>query len=915
MRGRIARTRGWVAASALAVSTSLASAAPALAADPAPYGQNDAGGFRNVLPPGENGTDNAVQLAAFEATGALPPHWDDQQPLYDGLLYASAQPGFDMAAVDRYFKDATFGVKPGDVASTEMPKAGVSIVRDSSYDVPHIYGGTAEDVAWGAGYAGAEDRLFLMDILRHTGEAELSSFVGGSPANRAMDHAQWQLAPYTPAELQQQVDDAGKFYGARGQQLQRLLAAYVAGINAYISATRTNPTLLPAEYAALGKLPQTWTEGDVIATASLIGGIFGKGGGSELASARLEQSFVKRFGKRHGKRAWRDFREANDPEAPTTITGKRFPYETTSAFAKRGLAMPDRGSVTGAPVAPPVSKRAVATAARTSASTSTGGYDFGAIGYWLMKALEAPPHASNWELVAARASATGHPIGVLGPQVGYFVPQILMEEDLHGPGYDARGATFPGVNLFVLLGHGTDYAWSATTATSDNVDTFAEVLCKDNFHYRYKGHCLPMQKLVRTNSWSPNAVDMTPAGSETLTAYRTVHGIVFARGRVHGRKVAFVSARSTYFHEADSALFFQALNDPTFMRRGYHSFDKAAKYMNFAFNWSYIDSKHTDYQLTGWYPQRARGTSPDFPILGTGRYDWKGYDPKTHLAAWLPQRSHPHVLDQRYLVSWNNKQAPGWAAADDQYGYGPIYRQQLIADRIRADLRGGKVTLPQLVQSMEEPATEDIRAVKVLPIIERAIGHPHPKKLRAALAELNSWRRSGSHRRDLNKDGTYEHDSAVELMDAWWPRLLAAEFRHALGGKLYGGLRRLSAQGVVGFSAPTAPDFAQGWYGYVSKDLRDLFGPRPRGRYSRVYCGGGSRAKCRAALRRSLARALRVKPQAIYGFGDCANDPTPRCFDLNRSTIASAISEPATMPFQNRPTFQQAVSVERQVTP
>ena len=28
-------------------------------------------------------------------------------------------------------------------------------------------------------------------------------------------------------------------------------------------------------------------------------------------------------------------------------------------------------------------------------------------------------------------------------------------------------------------------------------------------------------------------------------------------------------------------------------------------------------------------PQRAPGTSPDFPILGTGEYDWKGYDPQT----------------------------------------------------------------------------------------------------------------------------------------------------------------------------------------------------------------------------------------------------------------------------------------------
>src|SRR3954464_3620777 len=125
-----------------------------------------------------------------------------------------------------------------------------------------------------------------------------------------------------------------------------------------------------------------------------------------------------------------------------------------------------------------------------------------------------------------------------------------MKEDLHGPGFDARGATFPGVNLYVQLGHGRDYAWSATTANSDNIDTFAERLCQDELHYLWRGRCLPMERLLRTNSWKPNALDSTPPGSETLTAYRAVHGIVFARGRVHGRRVAFTSARSTYFHEA-----------------------------------------------------------------------------------------------------------------------------------------------------------------------------------------------------------------------------------------------------------------------------------------------------------------------------------------------------------------------------
>jgi acyl-homoserine lactone acylase PvdQ len=901
------RTRGHIAALA-AVISSLCAATPALADDPAPYGQNDAGGFRNVLPIGENGTDNAAQLAAFELDSSnLPPHWADQQSLYEGLMYASAKPSFGMSDVEQYYKDATFGVQSGHVESTTTPKAGVTIVRDDQFGIPHVYGVTRADTMFGAGYANAQDRLFLMDVLRHTGRAELSSFIGG--ANTAMDHAQWAAAPYTDADLQEQYDNAPETAEQQGLPrsvgvaLQEDVTAYVAGINGYIDDALANPTLLPAEYAALGKLPTHWDVTDVIAEASLIGGIFGRGGGSELRSAELEQAFVKRFGKRAGQRAWKDFRSKNDPEAPTTVIGKRFPYETTSAFAKRGLAMPDPGSVVPAPVA----KGSVAGPA--TASTPN---DLGHVGAWLARALRRPLHASNWELVSARQSKTGHPIGVLGPQVGYYQPQILMEEDLHGPGIDARGATFPGVGLYVLLGHGRDYAWSATTATSDLVDTFAEVLCQDDFHYLYKGDCLPMEKLERTNSWTPNAVDMTPPGSETLTAYRTVHGIVFARGKVHGKEVAFTSARSTYFHEADSALFFRDLNDPEFMADGPKAFDKAAKVMNFAFNWSYIDNKHTDYQLTGWYPQRAPGTSPDFPILGTGQYDWKGLDPKTHEADWLPQSKHPHVTDQSYLVSWNNKQAPGWAAADDIYNFGSIHRQQLIADRVRRGIRGSrKMTLPQLVQAMEEPATEDIRTVKLLPTLLRAVGKPSNPKLRAAIAELRQWRKAGGHRRDLDKDGVDEFTPAITLMDAWWPKLVAAEFQPALGKKLFEqtqGMNPIISVDVLG--GPFAPPFFGDWYGNVSKDLRAVFGGKVRGAYSRAYCGNGSRSRCRAALQRSLLAATKVTATNLYGHGDCASDPSPACWDQNRAVHTSAISTPE-MIFQNRPTFQQAVAVTK----
>jgi acyl-homoserine lactone acylase PvdQ len=895
---------------ALAASMCLAVAGGASAAV-APYGANDAGGFRNVLPPGENGLDNAAELGLFQASDARPRHFADQQPLYENLLYAS--PGLTAPLIPRFFKDATFGVKAGDVESTISPRPGLTIVRDKGYGVPHIYGNTRDDVMFGTGYAGAQDRLFLMDVLRHTGRAQLAAFAGGSASNRKMDHDQWGIAPYTEADLQSQIDGAERLYGARGLRLKQDLASYVAGINAYINQTRTDATKLPGEYAAFGKLPEPWKGTDVIATASLIGGIFGKGGGDEVQNAQVEQAMEKRFGRRRGRKAWRDFRAKNDPEAPVTVK-KRFRYERRSAFAKRGLAMPDPGSVRKTPV----------TSAVASSSARAGGR-FSNLGAQLHRAFKSA-HASNWELVSKRESATGHPIGVLGPQVGYFLPEILMEEDLHGPGIDARGATFPGVNLYVQLGHGRDYAWSATTATSDNVDTFAEVLCRDDFHYLWHGRCLAMQKLQRRNSWSPSAGDTTAAGSEILTAYRTVHGIVYARGTVKGKKVAFTSARTTYFHEADSALGFVDLNDPNAVHDP-SSFQRAAGKINFAFNWSYIDADHIAYYLSGWYPSKAKRVSPDFPVLGTGRYDWRGFNPTDHTMNVLPFRAHPNAIDPPYLVSWNNKQAPKFSAADDIFAYGSVHRSQLIEGFVKHFLRGNrKIRIAELVQSMEEPATQDLRAVRVLPVILRVIGQPPDKASRDALGLLRDWGARGGHRRDLNRDGHYDDNAAVTLMDAWWPKLVEAEFKPVLGDAAFAAVRRREPLSDPIGGEPEPPAFFDGWWGYVRKDLRSVLHPRKkrkhrrrrarrrdpvRGRYSRVYCGGGSRSRCQAALRQSLLAAMKVPAARLYGNNeDCRSKPEAACFDMNRFTVASGVTVPD-FPFQNRPTFQQVVQVAR----
>ena len=418
-----------------------------------------------------------------------------------------------------------------------------------------------------------------------------------------------------------------------------------------------------------------------------------------------------------------------------------------------------------------------------------------------------------------------------------------MEEDLHGPGIDARGAAFAGVNLYVELGHGRDYAWSATTATSDNVDTFAEVLCRDKFHYVYRGKCRPMEKLVRTESWTPNAIDPTDAGPQTLTAYRTVHGIVFARGKVHGRKVAFVHQRSTYFHEADSVIGFAQLNEPGFITGPPGSRRRSP---------TSTSSSTGATSTPNTSPTRCRGrcrsarraprptSRSSAPASTTGRASSR----RRQTADYLPFAKHPQAVDPPFLVSWNNKQAPGWAAADDQYDYGPLHRAQMIADKVRAGTKGKKQD-DDLPAGPGDGGTGDRGPARLPAAADDLQGDRQAEvpALRKALATLRAWHEAGAHRRDLNRDGVDEETPAIELMDAWWPKLVAARVQAGPGEQ---GLR--TAGGDDRDRRPhrrlaDAPDFFDGWWGYVSKDLRDLFGPQPKAPYSRIYCGEGSKQR------------------------------------------------------------------------
>jgi acyl-homoserine lactone acylase PvdQ len=899
----------------------------------------------NILPPGSNGNVDTAQLAQLfldtgdkTATSTEPAHYADQLEMYDALNTVApySLSGGDLT---KYYKDSALGA-PAHPASVETPKAGVTIARDDM-GVPHILGTTDDDVAYGAGYAGIEDRMFLTDVLRHTGEAQMASFLGPSDADIAMDQAQLQLAPYTRAEANAQLTAIEHRYGAEGKTFVERLDAFVQGMNDAQTALcplafDANVTGLapgdngagfgpncPAEYAALQKAPSAYQPSDIVYIASLVGGIFGKGGGGEYQGALFYEALKAKLGAKRAKAAYADLREKNDPEAFTTASTP-FPYLTGAlAPGRPGVAMPVPGAKTApGSGAPATASEPVAFSAPPAPGTSAYQQWQSTVGRLStplgpIDLMRHPKDESNALLVDARHSADGHPVVVFGPQTGYYTPQLLTEVDLEGPHIAARGVSFAGTQAIVELGHGKDYAWSATSADADNVDTVMERLCNpdhskptvDSDHYiddaSGTARCVPINTYTHDEGVAlPTAGGGTTPETLSFTVMRTRHGVVQFRTLAKAGKatvpVAVVSERSTYNHELDSAVGFMRMNDPTYVHDA-HDFERAFNAVDYTFNWFYADSRDIAYKVSGLLPVRSTKVEPDFPRWGNARYDWKG---------WLAPSGHPHQINppSGFLSSWNNKQAPRFGTADDQWGQSGVHRVNLLVERIKRlfHQEGDGVTPAGLVGAMIDAATVDLRAEKLLPLALKVVGRDRQDA--AAVKLLRGWLRDGAHRVDRARTGHYKDQAAIALFDTWWDDK----------GKDDGGLAQDTMRHVLGNLVNTLPQRIddhprQGlgsswdsvaWYGYVSKVLRQVLGMHVSGPFSQHYCG--SLSVCRTTLRASLHTAVQraLSAQGVSSVDQLTYDKA----EDDIAPVTAGVVGTRNLDWQNRPTFQQVIN-------
>ena len=250
--------------------------------------------------------------------------------------------------------------------------------------------------------------------------------------------------------------------------------------------------------------------------------------------------------------------------------GKSFPYQTLPKPSKatlKTIALPDRGSVQL--VNPIVGGAAPRRRVRAARGSATGPRP--APRHLIAAACRSRARCPTRSWSARRTARAVIRSMVAGPQVAYFSPEILMEEDIHGPGVDAEGAAFPGVNLYVELGQGATTRGrppppARTSSTRSRCRSAIPAAARSHLQLgllpAQRADACRWRRSPASSSWTPNAGRPTPPGSVTFQTLRTAYGLVIARARIPGGRSSTRNLRSTYMHELDSALGFSLLNDP-----------------------------------------------------------------------------------------------------------------------------------------------------------------------------------------------------------------------------------------------------------------------------------------------------------------------------------------------------------------
>ena len=549
--------------------------------------------------------------------------------------------------------------------------APVTVVRDVM-GVPHIYASDFKDAWFALGFVHAQDRLWQMDTQYRAAAGRLSEILG--PSMVSTDEF------FRTIGLERIAVNAAAARERAGGLDAAVINAYVAGVNAYISSL--DPPDYPIEFKLLGYAPEPWnatmtlTEGALIAWG-LMGNFYD-----------LEYNLlVEKFGAAEAAQLFPDYPAAAQyPIQPAAVTPSGAsllsPAAAEDILRKAALADP-----------------------------------------WI-------PHfegagSNNWA-VAGNRTATGFPLLDADPHLQFQLPAIWYEAEMHTPpftfggvsypGFNLRGATFPGIPAF-FFGTNGHIAWGETNTGADVNDFFVEHLSPNGTEYEYGGQWYPLTVYNEP-------IRVKGGGVVDFKVNATDHGPILTED---GQTVSMQSTIVYFGQELEAML-------GNNLAQNSDQFNASSQHWRVpAQNFIYADDNgphgNIGIRSTGLFPIRAN-YSGRLPVDGSNAsYAWTGF---------VPFADEPHSWDPPSGYVWSNNQVPyppGYAYASSLGSlFDPGYRARRIHELLAGD---SNVT----VADMESFQLDilDTAAQSLVPYLLRAVTHPADGVESLALALLRPW--------------------------------------------------------------------------------------------------------------------------------------------------------------------------------
>lgn len=648
----------------------------------------------------------------------------------------------------------------------QPPRCGyIFIIRDN-YGVPHVFSPTKEGLAYGAGYAMAQDRLWQADVFRRAAFGRLAEI---GLATVEQDYATRALG-YSWEELGDMFENWSPIKPQA--RLKQMALAFVDGINRYITEATSalnkgDPSLMPIEYLAYGLTPEPWAIEDSMSIISMMAWRFGGTGGNELQYATALQALQALHGTELGWQIFNDHFPQNDPGAEVTIPSDE------DAFA----VGPSVGYENNPDL--PIN---FANVYRQYEETQTAQAQ-------LLESLGLPTKfGSNAWLISPKLSETGNSLQVGGPQMGHSIPQIVLEIGLHGAGINAVGMMMPMFPT-ILIGVSELGAWTSTTGVSDVMDTYIEVLnAEDQHQYLHNGEWVDMEVRIET------IYDAMGTPHE-FPIYRTMHGPIIGLDMEHN--LAFTMKTPYYKNDAAAeegwSLFQQA--------RDIRDFQEATLTVQPSHNFYWIDRQgNIGFWHAGTFPIKpatgkdGRQIDDRMPLWGTGEEEWMGL---TGLAE-MPICINP---EQGWLANWNNKPIANWPYGESDAGWGEGHRVSEIMDTItnllaiKGELSFGDMNLINIAAGYHHSAgglsttSKKLLFYLVEAAEEAALTDP---QVAAALPYLQAWNHQYN---DVipptypNPAATYD-DPGLTMFDAWYDGILDKVFEDDMPEVMIGPIHR-----------------------------------------------------------------------------------------------------------------------------